>query len=382
MFEFIDKITDEEIASGAVIQTALFDKRVLFPLAQLPELVAGESGENLDPARLPALRAAGWFPVLSSEIVGVDEGVPMYIPSRVGLLLKLEREGFTAPEIEAFAAFEEGVIDEILVDEETPYEDDDLKLLLAARRGMLATLQATTRAQSEGWVEATGLPGVDDLPEQMAALERNIAALESYIASGGMSTLAPKHQARLRRNAIKVRFANEFTRLMMVQQDRAQMGAGYSHFICFRRFQMNGGLALDSYTFSDICWGTTVRDPRGGARDSDEALPIRLPGLVLRGEQVTMTRRMSPTEYRRLMDEYNIDEYHRAYAALQGERLCIQCLAPIPSGSSPRRQYCSEACRNAAKQATYRERRSGWVKERRVYGHRTSANGLAEGEDE
>lgn len=231
-FPFIEKMPNELIVAGG-IRTALFDKRVLIPLAQLPEWVVRETGEALAESRIPDLVRAGWFPVLASEFVDVAEGFPFYAPSRVGLFLKLEREGVTAAELEAFAAVEEGVIDDVLIDDEMPYEDDDLKLLQAVQRNLLAALRSelarpeTNLPESAGAILSHG-QHVKLTTLRIAGSELMLRTLDHHAANGGIEALAPEVQVCLRRKAMRTRHQHEAVRLYMVQRDRAQLGAGYS----------------------------------------------------------------------------------------------------------------------------------------------------------
>jgi hypothetical protein len=84
--------------------------------------------------------------------------------------------------------------------------------------------------------------------------------------------------------------------------------------------------------------------------------------MILRGESVTLTRRTTSADYKRLAERYDLDTYFRILAEQQGERLCARCLSALPNGSSEKRRYCGDACRNAAKAEAYRVRHPGWVK--------------------
>src|SRR5439155_21324780 len=92
---------------------AICDKRVVVPLDRLPEMVRDETGEELPASRLPDLVAAGWIPHLRDPSTG-GPGYALYAPSRVGLFLKLERDGYSPAELRVFASYEEHQIDEIL----------------------------------------------------------------------------------------------------------------------------------------------------------------------------------------------------------------------------------------------------------------------------
>ena len=54
--------------------------------------------------------------------------------------------------------------------------------------------------------------------------------------------------------------------------------------------------------------------------------------------------------------DYRLDEYSRAWAALNALRICLPCLTLLPAGTDDKRQYCHEACLNAARSRTSRSR--------------------------
>src|SRR5437016_5304511 len=108
---------------------ALFDKRVLMPLDQLSECVASETGHSIAEEKLNNWRDAGLFPVLPRDDDPTDPGFPLYVPSRVGVLLDLERAGWTPAELRRVAQIEEWTIDEVLTTDELTYEDDDVRLV-------------------------------------------------------------------------------------------------------------------------------------------------------------------------------------------------------------------------------------------------------------
>lgn len=84
---YIDAVFDAAMAqTGQPPFTSMFDRRALFPLQMLPQLVATESDAVLEPGRVDEIRSAGWFRV---EMSDGFEGVPLFVASRVGLFLEL-----------------------------------------------------------------------------------------------------------------------------------------------------------------------------------------------------------------------------------------------------------------------------------------------------
>lgn len=78
------------------------------------------------------MRAAeGWFPLLKGAGFNANEdGAPLYAPSRIGLLARLERDGWCKDELRLVASHEEWLIDNCLAGDEMPYLDDDLETLI------------------------------------------------------------------------------------------------------------------------------------------------------------------------------------------------------------------------------------------------------------
>lgn len=338
------------------LRFGVFDRRVLLPMDALPEAVERETGAILSPGRVGALIEAGWLQALTTE--GGDTGFPLYIPGRIGLLLQCEAAGYLARELAAFAEYEDGVIESVLVADDTPYEDDDLALVTVDAEEQVEALERKLR-YATGTPPATWLPhGPDDvqaLEQELAAARGSLDALRQY----RWERLRPVTQERIRRHAFKLRLIHEQTRVMMCQTDRAIVAQGYSFFCSFGGYEMTG-LEYDAFIFSRISWGETLRSP--WLTGESDALPIRLPGLIIEGDTVAMTKLMSPAEYQRAWARFELDDFRLALAARSGERLCQRCLEALPAGSSARRKFCSEACKSQAKAETYRERHPDRVK--------------------
>ena len=102
----VDEMFDVGRATGELIGFHIFDRRVLFPLEQLPAAVKAETGIDLALEELRARSAAGWFPIMPRE--GSNElGAPLYTPSRVAVLSELAAKGLDGSELRLCAEFEE-----------------------------------------------------------------------------------------------------------------------------------------------------------------------------------------------------------------------------------------------------------------------------------
>ena len=359
----IEGMFDAETAAfGQPLVMALFDKRHLWPLSDLPEHVANGTGEVLLPERLGEVIDAGWLPALSGAGQFNDQlGFALYAPGRVGLFLKLEREGVTQRELSAYAEHEEHLIDCVLTGDEMPYDDDDLAVVRRAYEEELAELEEMAAYYAGNpeakWAQFNIPPGV--APEEVRArLDKHrtsVAALNTY----KWDRLRPDTKRRIMKNAFNVRMRDEWVRLHMIQSERAAIAQGYSFFIQFCGHRATG-IDYDAFTFGPVDWTMTLRSP--WLTGEDDSPPIRLPGLVIDGNRVRETNLHTPAEYARLWEQFDLDGYRRALAESLGTRICCRCLRPLPEESMPLRKFCSARCKNAAKAQAWRERHPDRVK--------------------
>jgi hypothetical protein len=320
----------------------LFDKRALQPLDWLVHAVQGETGETVSLGRLEQMAAESWFPLIEGPWLESGQlGSPLYTPSRIGMLLKLERDGYGPDELREVAAGEEWYIDNILTTDDWAYEDDDVELLIryaqARLEGCERELQSGFRSQS-----------VEKLEEEA----ENYREFVKNYAWRSLETLPLKMQNHLLMAAFELRFNQELLRVQLLDMERSQILAGYSSFVFFsaKSFSPTRGFKGEG-----INWRLTLEGREG------VDLPIRLPGVVLRQGLVHQTRTLNPREYERLWREYRLDEYVRTLATLRDIRLCCHCLAELPSEVGAKRMYCGENCRNAARQKRFRQRRPDQV---------------------
>jgi hypothetical protein len=171
----------------------------------------------------------------------------------------------------------------------------------------------------------------------------------AYLERLRTGTLSERGLEKLARVAYRIRARDEGIRLMLFEHDRAVVRARCSPWIVFKERRWD---EHNEFTFKGIMWDATVREP---AFDEEGILPIRLPRMVLRDDEVTLTKVSTPHEYERLWREYQIDDYFRARAKVRSERICQHCLKPLPEGAKPTKLYCTEACRSAAKMQRFRQ---------------------------
>lgn len=349
----LDTLYDE--TQGA-LHFGVFDRRVLVPLSDLPASVERETGVKLPATRLDRIIEEGWLPALTTA--DGELGFPLYAPGRIGLLLRLEADGVTQRELAAFAEYEEGIISSVLTADDTPYEDDDLAIVVRDAEEQVESLERrlayATTTPPANWVPHSP-QDIAVLERDLGAQRRSLEALRGYV----WDRLRAETHARIRRHAFKLRAIHEQMRVMMCQTDRALVAQGYSFFIQWSGYHMDG-LDYDAISFGQISWPETLKSPwLTGEADS---LPIRLPGLLIDGDVVSMTRLVSPSEYETAWTRLDLEGFRRTQAARTGERLCQRCLAPLPPVSSLRRKFCSESCKSQAKAETYRRQHPDRVK--------------------
>lgn len=348
----LDKIDKMYEASkrlwGKPIRIAIFDKRVLMPVDQLVERVAIKAGENVTDEKLKRWADAELFPLLPRDGDPADLGFPLYVPSRIELLLHLERAGWTGAELHRVAQIEEWTIDCVLTTDELTYEDDEVKLV-SAEIQMLVDRDAELLAYLEADPRPSRPPSYWDPEATPDALRDRCSTLRQYLQCITAPQLSEARRENIARTAFRTRARHEAVRRMLLNGDRARLRQGFSPWVTFREHQYGP----EGFSFKGIMWDLTVCAP--ALDEEEEPLPIRLPGLILRGEEVTLARALTPHEYERLWREYQLNDYFRARAKVREERICQHCLKPLPEEAKPTKLYCSEACRSAARMQRFRQ---------------------------
>jgi hypothetical protein len=329
--EVIDGLYDVGIRT-----LAIFDKRVLLPMSQLPDAVQREAGETLSEVQLRVRAAEGWFPLLKGAgSDGDEDGAPLYAPSRIGMLAKLQRQGWGSEELRLVASTEEWMIDNFLTGDETPYLDDDLETLI---RFFLDRIEALEHSNG-------GDP--QEREKELSKARRELELMQALKKNG-----IPDHRKTIiEKAAFRARALNEFLRLWLLEMDRAKVVAGFSPFISCGSTKWS---KEEGFRGEPIEWRYTIKAAMAHA-DSGVEPPIRIPGLLLRGDQIIPTRTLRPADYASLWKERDLDGYLKCWAELHDERRCLNCFAPLAEGVE-RKRFCGEKCRNAAKQRRFRER--------------------------
>jgi hypothetical protein len=346
---YLDYMYDLTLAVyGTPLSTGIFDRTMLLPLSKMPAMVKSESDEELPLDRLGALVSDGWIPDVKVADTG-EPGFAMYAPSRVGLFLFLEREGYDATELRSLAEYEEGFIDAILVNEEAPYLDDDRELLLCSWRTQIEQAASQLRLRREHGELSTDEEA--KLLDEIEHVERSVAFLERRT----LESMSNELREKTARMAYRVRARDELVRVWMLDHERATMRAGYTPYLIFDGVQHYGGDGSDSPVTGPPNWDHSLREPWA----SDEGISIRLPGLRIVGDQMTFSPPLKPSEYALRWREFDLDGYLRVRAQVLGERKCPYCHRKLPADAPADRRYCSGECRTNAKMQRYRARLKG-----------------------
>ena len=340
------------------LHMALYDRRVLVPLTMVPSMQELAIERDVDEAAVHRMAEQGWFVVSVGNSADGGPGIPLFVISRIALFKQLERNGWSGRELRAFAEYEDTMVDEIYTTDELSYEDDDVLLLLndleESLRHNYTTLRMidnpTTRTEEDAsW--SLNIPR-EQVEDQIAILKAN----QEYLARLAEAHAAPPMEVK--KHAFKLRFRNEMIRVMLNAQERKKAEYGYSFFVQFSGLQ--NPMVGD---FGDgVDWQATLTRPWS----AEDGLPIRLPGVVLHGDQVTINGSPQPARYDDLWKQFDLETYFRIRAEIAYSRICLHCLKKLPDTAVQSKKYCGDRCRNTAKQRRHRESSPRKVQESQI----------------
>lgn len=348
----LDQWYEEHVASmGCAPRVGLFDTRILFPLGELPSMVECETGEWLAEDRIEEIIAAGWFtPRALGEGDYGEVGFPAYVPGRVGLFLRLERDGYDPAELRALVAYEEHLVRDIITTNSLAYIDDDREQIIRSLEDLVAgdeehVAHLEGRIAGASAVPARARAHMAQMQERLGETRRDLM----YFQNLDPARLGKEEWHTLGRIAHRVRHTNEATRLFTFAKTRSKIEQNYSPCIHFRSSR---GWFGQPFQFEDITWAASLYDP--WVPEGGDYVPLRLPCFQLDGERLVATRALIPSEYERLWKEYDLDEYIQLVAKIQGDAICQHCLGKLPVTVDSRRRYCDESCRDAARSKRFR----------------------------
>lgn len=365
----LQQMYDESITRFGVppLSFALFDRRVLFPRSMVIEQIERETGQRVSLQALDGMATDGLFTwVGGAGPDGTDQGVPLYVPSRLGLLAKCASAGFGRGELRDFVDLEECVIDDCLADEDLPYDDDDCAVV--ARRDRIEIDQLNAEMWSRlpevehpkdwhrsSWNSELARLGTQELVERRERIETHLRRVEQT----DLATAPQKWRRHLGRTAFCIRARDESIRALLIAAERAQLEAGFSPAV---QFSGNQSVAPDSSVleeFGVVDWPQTFRAWR--FLDDPDHVALRVPGFVLVGGRITLTELLTGEEYGRRRELFRLDEYLEHFKEVAAGPRCSHCGKLLARSASSRRLYCSDECSQASRQKSYRRRQKATI---------------------
>ena len=342
------------------ITLGAYDRRVLIPRSAILDLVERKTGRRLTLDAIDGMSRDGLFTWLGGTgDDGVQMGVPLYVPDRIGLFARLEDRGWTRADLKDAAEWEEWVIDDCLADDDLAYEDDDVLVLARRVRSILREIvnELVARAGAEdgavnhmdrSWNSVHASESTEELEQTRDQLASFLARLEVT----ELATARETWRHHVQREAYVTRHWQEFVRVMVIERDRRKLEAAFSPHISFSGLQALIPDPEDLSSFGSVDWWETLGSWR--FLEDPDRYPIRLPGLVLVGGRITLEGVLSPEEYATRHALFKLEEYVGAFNEVVGDRRCAHCCKLLPRTAHERRRYCSDECSNAARQRRYR----------------------------
>jgi hypothetical protein len=243
-------------------------------------------------------------------------------------------------------------VEAVLTTDDLAYEDDDLREVIRHIEEDLLhvelELKRSERPRDDEHVRIIGPEPTHAERLEMESKKRGIErALRRYRALD-WDTLSLDGRLEISRIAYRMRCFNDIVRLMMIEQDRGRVKAGFGARMKVRDERFGLGV----YEHGQVDWHATVYS--SWFLENPERR-LRVPGVIIEGLHVTLTQSPAPAEYDRLWKEYHLEEALKVTAEIRKQRICGNCLTPL-TDADPRRVYCKEACRHSAKQKRYRDR--------------------------
>ncbi len=358
---------------------ALFDRRVLIPRSELPDHTE-ESEQEWTLGMLDEIEQDGlfkWHGGAGED--GTELGVPLYIPSRIGLFLKLEALRWSRQELKECAEWEEWIINECVLDDELKYEDSDV--LTVARRVRkdieMLEMERTWRMPVEqrppdwrrtSWGSQLEALSVDEIETKLA---RKRAYLERLLATN-LESETPEWKLHVGRNAFCMRWWEETIRVMTVMGDRLRWEAGFGIGVILLGESKLAPDVSKPEEFGTVDWRMTLDDWR--FLDDPDHYQIRMPGMVLVGGRIVLNGAMSAEQYAERRELFMLEEYENRFKAVAGQRRCANCSSVLRPNANQRRRYCSSECSQAARQKSYRVRRKQAILRTHLGGAADSTN--------
>lgn len=347
-WEQLDRLFDVSLElTGNPPEYALFDPQLAECLDKDWLIERARIEEGLEPAQVEDLLANGLVAVWCSK-----SGKPGFIPystRQAGVFQHLKAAGrYQILELQYIAEQWRDYLEAVVMDE-PPYDDRDGDDLEHFRRRVQENVEffrdQSTRSEQDDLA-------CEKLAEWQATAQR--------VAGKTETDLSPALRQAIQQSLWRLRWNEEFVRLLMAQQFEGQLLQGFGPEVVFYGMSWVGCDPL----FGDVDWRGTFRRLRE-TRASGRAFPLHMPEFNITERGLELTGKCTPDQYRTLYDKYRLDEMQQILEALGDD---VWCPPPLPLGDvvcaeckrafwrdNPAKLYCSEKCRKRAKNRRWRE---------------------------
>lgn len=366
----LDEMYEENVKFGVpLLNFSLFDSRVLFPRSDLLDVVQRETQQELTLQEVDELEHAGifkWFNGAGED--GMELGLPLYVPSRIGLCARLLKTGWLMSELKDFVEWEEWIIEDTLLTG-LSYDDDDRIVVARDIRTQLEGLneeiwgRLPAEEQPPNWTQRSWSSVLQacTLPELQAKRDRLLRYVAKIDATD-LTTAAEDWKQRLGRQAYRIRARDEWIRVITILDERQKVEAGFSHAVQFSGERCVFPDKNDFTSFGKLDWSGTLSNWR--FLEDPDHVPIRVPGFVLVGGKITLDGLLATALYDERVELFRLGEYIEQFRTVTSERRCANCSRILNASASNRRRYCSDQCSQAARQRAYRERQKAAILQR------------------
>ena len=345
----LDRFFDASVEmTGNPPEHALFDPQLAEYLDTDWLIQRARIEEGLEPAQVEQLlteKLVTKWPSKSGK-----QGFIPYSPRQIGVFQKLKATGrYELGELQHIAEHWGDYLEAVVIDE-PPYDNRDGDELEHFRRRVQENLEFL-REQSE---PGGGPDGVarESFPNGGAVSER--------IAGKTQSDLPLSLKRAVQRSLWRLRWNEEFVRLLMAHQFEGQLLQGYGLEVSFYEMSWTGR----DPTFGDVDWHGTFRRVRE-TRASGRKFPLRMPEFNVTERGLELIAKCTPDQYRTLYEKYHLEEMLQILEQMGkdlwsppapplGDVVCAECNQPFWRDNSMK-VYCTEKCRKRAKNRRWRE---------------------------
>jgi hypothetical protein len=346
--------------TGYPPEIALFDPQLADSLNKDWLMERAPIEEAIESADVEQLLAEGLIRVWT-DARGAQGFIP-YSARQAGVFMKLKATGrYELAELQHIAESWGEYLEAVVV-EEPPYDDRQVSDLENLRRRVLDNVAFFEGEYALGrereHLEPDQSARQFELTKERLAEWRQTAAI---LNGKTEANLSDHLRSAVQRHLWRLRWQDEWVRLVMAQKFETQLLQGYSVQVTFDGTTWENGAT----TLSNINWPSTFRRIRDMRREG-RFFPLRMPDFNVTDKGVELLKMLTPDEYAkiyerdhmgemyRVMDEMGNEIWHPTEPPL-GNSVCSECQEPFDRLCASQ-IYCGERCRKRAKNRRWRER--------------------------